>query len=91
MSWFVYIVKCSDGSYYTGSTNDIARRIDAHNKGRGAKYTAGRGPVSLVYTEPCPDRSLAVKREAGIKKLSRRQKAALIESSPRGGMEIEIE
>ncbi|PLX43775.1 MAG: endonuclease [Deltaproteobacteria bacterium] len=84
MSWFVYIVECRDGSYYTGSTNDLARRVDAHNRGRGAKYTAGRSPVRLVYTEPCPDRSSAVRREAGIKKLPRQKKAALIESAPMG-------
>ncbi len=74
----VYILRCSDQSFYTGWTNDINRRLTAHNKGAGAKYTRGRGPVELVYLEKLPDKSSALKREAFIKKLSRSQKEVLI-------------
>lgn len=74
----VYILECSDGSYYTGWTNHIDIRLEAHNNGTGAKYTRGRGPVKLVYLEYLPDKSTALKREAAIKKLSRLQKKDLI-------------
>lgn len=78
MDAYVYIVKCSDGTYYTGWTTDVPRRIQAHNSGAGAKYTRSRLPVSLVYQEQLPDRSAALKREAAIKKLTRLQKENLI-------------
>lgn len=74
----VYMLRCGDGSLYTGWTNDMEKRLAAHQKGSGAKYTRGRGPVTLVYLEELPDRSSAMKREAAIKKLSRQQKEALI-------------
>lgn len=80
MSWFLYIVECADASYYTGITTDIDRRIDEHNNGKGAKYTQGRGPVSLVYTENFEDRSQASKREFEIKALTKDQKKKLIQS-----------
>ena len=78
MSWVVYILQCSDGSLYTGITNDLAARIEAHETGQGAKYTRGRGPLILKYTEECEGRSDASKREMAIKKLSREEKEALI-------------
>ncbi len=78
--WVVYILKCRDDSYYTGITNDLDKRIIDHGAGIGAKYTRGRGPIELIYTEPCEDRSSASKREFFIKKLTRRQKEALIQT-----------
>jgi predicted GIY-YIG superfamily endonuclease len=76
-SWWVYILKCGDGSLYTGITNDLAQRLKAHEGGNGAKYTRGRAPFTLLYREACRDRGLALKREAEIKKLSRAGKLAL--------------
>lgn len=78
----VYMLECADGSLYTGWTNDIESRLAAHNRGTGAKYTRGRGPVKLVYIEYLPDRSTALRREAAIKKLSRDKKHLLIASNP---------
>lgn len=77
MSWTVYILRCGDESLYTGITNDLARRIEAHESGSGAKYTKGRGPFVLLYKEVCADRSAASKREMAIKGLSREDKLAL--------------
>ena len=74
MAAYTYILECADGSYYTGWTNDIEKRLQAHNHGRGAKYTRGRGPCVLRYLEESADRSLAEQREAAIKKLPRPQK-----------------
>lgn len=77
--WFTYIVKCSDGSLYTGITTDVERRIDEHNhSSKGAKYTKTRRPVNLVYQEEQENRSTASKREYQIKKLSRKDKLKLI-------------
>ncbi len=76
---YCYIVECSDGTYYTGWTTDTERRVKAHNAGRGARYTSMRVPVKLVYIEPQPDRSTAMKRERAIKRLRRSKKLALIE------------
>ena len=76
--WSVYILECGDGSLYTGITNDVPARLLAHQEGRGAKYTKGRGPLSLKYQEECGDRSMASKREMVIKKLSREEKLALM-------------
>jgi len=78
ISWWVYIVRCVDGTLYTGISPDVEKRIRLHNEGNGAKYTAGRRPVTLVYSEKLTDRSVASKREVAIKKLSRTQKEALI-------------
>lgn len=77
MSWGVYILRCCDGTYYTGITNSLDRRIEQHNAGKGAKYTKGRGPVELVYYEKQPDRSNASRRENEIKKLSKDHKESL--------------
>ena len=76
--WYVYILRCGDGTFYTGSTNDVERRLAVHRSGKGAKYTRGRGPLELVYQEALPDRSSALRREAAIKKLTRAQKERLI-------------
>lgn len=76
---YVYIVRCSDGTLYTGWTNNLELRIQAHNEGRGAKYTRARRPVELVYSETEPSKSEAMKRECEIKRLSRREKHELIE------------
>jgi putative endonuclease len=76
--YFTYILRCADGTLYTGSTTDVVARERAHNEGRGAKYTAGRGPVRVVYSEAHGSRSAAQKREAQIKRWTREQKAALV-------------
>lgn len=81
MTWFVYIILCSDDSLYTGITNNVRRRFEQHANGRGAKYFNGRQPRRLVYLEPGHDRSSASRRELRLKKLSRQQKALLIESA----------
>ena len=80
-SWFVYILRCADGTLYTGMTDDPEQRLEAHNAGKGAKYTRGRGPVDMVYRECCKSRSDALKRECAIKKMTRKGKNLLIESS----------
>ena len=78
MGWTVYILRCGDGTLYTGCTNDLPRRLEAHRSGRGAKYTRSRLPVELVYREETADKSAALRREAAIKRLDRRKKLALI-------------
>lgn len=75
---YVYILRCRDGTYYTGYTTDIERRVKEHNRGTAARYTRGRTPVELVYFEECSSRELAMQREAAIKRLNRRQKESLI-------------
>ena len=82
MTWRVYIIECSDGSLYTGITNDLDRRITAHNDGRGAKYTKSRRPVRLRYSEPAADRKNASKREYAIKSLRKAEKMRLITPEP---------
>lgn len=79
MSWYVYILRCGDGTLYTGITDDVERRLAAHRAGKGAKYTRGRGPLELVYTQEQPDKSAALRRELAIKKLPRGQKEQLIQ------------
>jgi putative endonuclease len=76
--WYLYIVECSDGNFYTGITTDISNRIAAHNSGKGAKYTSGRCPVRLVYSAEFPDKSMASKEEFRVKKLSRAEKKNLL-------------
>jgi putative endonuclease len=75
---FVYILQCADGSYYTGWTTDLERRVAAHNAGRGSRYTRARRPVKLVYWEEHPDRRSAQQRELKLKRLPRACKLALI-------------
>ena len=81
--WLVYLLRCRDGSLYTGITNDLPKRLKAHDAGKASRYTRSRLPVSLAYTEPQPSKSRALKREAAIKKLSRRQKDILIGATPK--------
>jgi putative endonuclease len=80
--YFVYILSCSDGTLYVGSTSDIARRERTHNEGHGAKYTAGRRPVRVVYSEAHESRSAAQTREAQLKRWSRAKKKELIDGDP---------
>ena len=82
-SWFVYILRCADDTLYTGITTDVERREKEHNSQTrvAAKYTRARQPVKVVYTESLADRSEATKREAAIKKLTRRQKNKLLATS----------
>lgn len=80
MAAFVYMLRCKDGSLYTGWTNDLEHRLAMHSSGRGAKYTRGRGPLELVYSEEMPDKEAALRRECAIKKLRREQKLALLQT-----------
>lgn len=81
MPYYLYILRCGDGSLYTGITTDVERRLAVHRSGRGAKYTRGRGPLTVVYREECGDKSAALKRELAVKALTREEKLALIEGS----------
>lgn len=78
-NWFVYMLRCGDGTLYTGITDDVQRRLEVHRSGRGAKYTRGRGPLELVHQECFESKSQALHRELAIKALTRQQKMALIE------------
>ena len=78
--WCVYILRCGDGSLYTGVTDDFAHRLAIHRAGKGAKYTRGRGPLELVYTEVCDSKSHALKRELRIKGMSKTEKLALLQT-----------
>ena len=80
MKWGVYILRCGDGTLYTGITDNLPRRLEAHRAGRGAKYTRGRGPLTLVYWEEQTDRAMASRREWAIKRLTRTEKEALAAS-----------
>ena len=77
--WYLYMLRCKDGSLYTGITTDVEKRLEAHRAGKGAKYTRGRGPLELVYREECGTHSAALKRECEIKALTREQKNSLIQ------------
>lgn len=77
---WVYVVRCADGTYYTGYTTDVERRVAEHNDGEGAKYTRGRTPVELIHRERFDSRSTAMQREAEIKALDRREKRRLVRS-----------
>ena len=76
--WTVYILECGDGTLYTGITDDLARRFQAHSQGKGAKYTRGRGPLILRYREEMPDKGAALKREYDIKRMKKSEKLLLI-------------
>lgn len=76
--WRVYVVRCADGTLYTGITTDLARRIAAHDAGKGAKYTRSRRPVRLVWSEPAKDEGSARRREYAVRTLSRAEKERLI-------------
>ena len=77
---YTYIVKCSDGTLYTGWTNDLKKRLNAHNSGKGAKYTKTRRPVTLAYYEEFETKELAMKREYAIKQLRKKEKLKLIDA-----------
>lgn len=76
--WSLYILKCCDGTFYTGITNDLARRFKMHQAGKASRYTRTRGPVEMLYSEPCGDRSGALIRECEIKEWPRTKKERLI-------------
>ena len=76
--WILYILKCKDGTFYTGIAKDVEKRLQAHNLGKGAKYTRTRRPVSLLYQESCPSRTHALVRECAVKALPRSKKESLI-------------
>lgn len=80
MSWVCYLLRCADDTLYCGITNDLDKRLAAHNAGNAAKYTRARGPVELAYVESCADKSAALKREMAIKQLTRAEKLLLIQS-----------
>ncbi len=83
--WYLYILRCGDGTLYTGITTDVEKRLEAHRAGKGAKYTRGRGPLVLVYRESCGTHREALKRELAVKKLTRQKKLALMEASGKEG------
>ena len=85
MDYWLYILSCADGTLYTGITDDVERRLTAHNSGKGAKYTRGRGPCAVVYREKCGEKSDALRRELAVKKMSREGKLSLIEDGWAGG------
>lgn len=76
--WYLYILRCGDGSLYTGITTDVEKRLEVHRAGKGAKYTRGRGPLELVYREECGTHSAALKRELEIKAMPREEKQRII-------------
>lgn len=81
--WLCYILRCADGTLYTGITNDMDKRLAAHNAGTASKYTRARGPLALVFAEGCADKSAALKREMEIKGLSRSDKLVLAAGAAR--------
>ena len=83
-NWYLYILRCGDGTLYTGITTDVEKPLTAHRTGKGAKYTRGRGPLELVYREELPDHSTALKREHEIKAMARQDKEKLIQKTPEG-------
>ena len=80
--WYVYVVRCADGSLYTGISTDVPARVAAHNAGRGARYTRSRRPVELLHTETKRSQSTALKREAAIKAWPRARKLTLVSAEP---------
>jgi putative endonuclease len=83
--WCVYLLRCGDGTLYAGMTNDLEARFKAHQAGRGARYTRGRGPLEVVHVQRCRGRSAALKREYALKRLSRSEKLAMLDSRPSRG------
>lgn len=82
--WEVYILLCGDGTLYTGIARDAEKRLKMHQSGKGAKYTRGRGPLTLVYREGCESHTQALQREIAVKKLTRRQKLNMIQKYTAG-------
>lgn len=85
--WTVYILECGDGTLYTGITDDLPKRLKAHESGRGAKYTRGRGPLKLRYRETAEDKSAALKRECALKRLRKEDKMAIIHEKEKETLE----
>ncbi len=85
-AWWVYLLRCRDGTLYCGATNDLPRRLDAHGRGR-VKYTRGRLPVELAFSEEVGPKGAALSREAALKRMSRAQKERLLPRRANGGME----
>lgn len=83
-TWYLYMLRCRDGSLYTGITTDVEKRLEAHRSGKGAKYTRGRGPLELVYSENCGSHSAALKRELEVKALTRDKKQQYILNAEKG-------
>ena len=81
-AWFVYILRCCDGSLYTGITNNLARRFKMHNDGKASRYTRTRRPVKLLYQETCQSRTQALVRECAVKEFTKKKKEELIASHP---------
>lgn len=81
INWYLYILRCGDGTLYTGITTDVEKRLEIHRAGKGAKYTRGRLPLELVYRECCENHSHALKRELAVKKLTRQEKEKIVASS----------
>lgn len=75
--WWVYLLRCGDGTLYCGIAMDVEARLEAHRQGRGAKYTKGRGPLELIHAEACADKPAALRRERAIKRMDRKAKLAL--------------
>ena len=88
--WYLYVLRCADGTLYTGITTDVETRFAAHQSGKGAKYTRGRGPLELVHQEVCEDHSQALKREYAFKQLSREQKMLFLEQARMGEKNKEL-
>ncbi len=80
--WSLYLLRCGDGTLYCGISNDVQKRFAAHQAGKGARYTRGRGPLELVYEELCGDHAEALRREAQVKRMTRAEKLALLQKSP---------
>lgn len=78
--WYLYILKCKDGSYYTGITLELERRLEQHKQGKASRYTRARLPVEMIYSEPCRNHSKALKREYEVKALTRREKESLLDA-----------
>ena len=88
--WYLYVLRCGDGTLYTGITTDVEKRFAAHQSGKGAKYTRGRGPLEMVHREKCADHSEALKREHAFKQLSREQKLAFLAQAEKDGKNGEL-
>jgi putative endonuclease len=84
-TWYVYLLRCGDGTLYAGVTTDVQARVAIHSAGKGARYTRGRGPLALVHCEPQPDRGAALRREHELKRLRRASKLALCRGGARSG------
>lgn len=88
--WWVYLVRCRDGSLYCGISTDIALRLEVHNSGKGSKYIRSRRPASLVWSEACDGQGQALRRECQIKRLTKRQKEALVTGGNDGGHPVHV-